>query len=825
MTPQAPEVLADPVGVIVGLVCGTEPGFDRRVAGELVQRIAAGRAKRRRLAQALIDKPSLLTDGRSPAPRVAGNLLIALRQAGAVVISPPVCAGCGRQLRTLQRRGEDWYCGGCGSRPEPCAGCGLSRPVSIRDRAGQPHCLACERQGADPDPAAIVAAIIAVIDPGVLAGTVAAAVHAAAPGTGQLRRLAWALEDHPGLLTGAGAQAPVPSVLLLIGALVDSGAQRTVRPACPHCGRVIALIKPRDGVRLCRNCVARSRARACSRCGAVREPAARDGNGRPLCPYCLTSDPANLETCISCARRRVVSVRTPDGPLCPGCRPQKTMTCSICARAAPAEISKISGEPWCHACQKRRARCATCGRIRLIRGGTLTSPLCATCARPDPSFWHACPACGEHAQHQSRRCARCALLQRLDDLLRDGTGAIHPRLRALHDNLAGNDRPDTVLDWLNRNTAAALLRELAAGERALAHAALDELPDSKTIRHLRSVLVAAGALAPRDEHMIRLERWLAAAIGGRSDHDERQLLHRYAIWHALRRLRHRAGGQHLTPGQAATVQRHVRAAITLLDWLTARGLALATARQGDLDTWLTGDQTARHAEAGNFVRWARRQKLTSLDFAATRWDGPSGVIDTEARWHHARRLLHDDTIRPEDRVAGLLLLLYAQGPAAIARLTLDHVHAGEHQVQLQLGREPIMLPEPLDALVLQLVATRRGHAALGDQGNSRWLFPGGQPARPISASQLAERLRQLGLRPGQARSTALFGLATELPAAMLARLLGIHIGVAVAWQRASAGDWTAYAADYSRRQRNPANADEGAPNPAPPDRHSESCNT
>ena len=38
-----------------------------------------------------------------------------------------------------------------------------------------------------------------------------------------------------------------------------------------------------------------------------------------------------------------------------------------------------------------------------------------------------------------------------------------------------------------------------------------------------------------------------------------------------------------------------------------------------------------------------------------------------------------------------------------------------------------------------------------------------------------------------ARSTALFGLATELPAALLARLLGIHISVAVAWQRASSG--------------------------------------
>lgn len=115
----------------------------------------------------------------------------------------------------------------------------------------------------------------------------------------------------------------------------------------------------------------------------------------------------------------------------------------------------------------------------------------------------------------------------------------------------------------------------------------------------------------------------------------------------------------------------------------------------------------------------------------------------------------------------------------------------------------------LGTLVRELVASRHGHATLGDQGTSSWLFPGGQPDRPISAQRLGERLHQLGLRPGQARSTALFGLTAELPAALLVRLLGINISVAVAWQRASAGDWTTYAADYSRRG-NPNNVAEPA---------------
>jgi len=91
-----------------------------------------------------------------------------------------------------------------------------------------------------------------------------------------------------------------------------------------------------------------------------------------------------------------------------------------------------------------------------------------------------------------------------------------------------------------------------------------------------------------------------------------------------------------------------------------------------------------------FVRWARRQKLTGLDFAATRWGGPTGVIDAETRWDQARWLLHDNTLKPEDRVAGLLVLLYAQRASAISQLTLSHIQAGDGQVRIRLGREPVV---------------------------------------------------------------------------------------------------------------------------------------
>jgi hypothetical protein len=314
VAPQTPQVLADPLSVVIDLVAGLEPGLDRACISEVVADVARGRAKRRRLAQALLARPGILTDGRSPAPEAIGKLLTALRGAGAVNLSPPVCTECGKAMRAFQRRGENWYCGAHGPATAACAVCGNVRPIAQRDRQHQPRCWQHPLTD-EHDPTQVLINLVASIDPALDTPIVTAAISAAAPQPGQRRRLAWALEDHPELLTGAGAQAPVPAVLRLIDALAEHGTGRIVRPPCPHCGRIIALVKPRDGLRLCRNCEARSRAETCTRCGVHREPATRDEQGLALCPKCLTTDPVNQEICLACRRRRPVSIRTAAGPL------------------------------------------------------------------------------------------------------------------------------------------------------------------------------------------------------------------------------------------------------------------------------------------------------------------------------------------------------------------------------------------------------------------------------------------------------------------------------------------------------------------------------
>jgi hypothetical protein len=795
---NASAVLLDPVGTVTVAVTAFDPDADREMVRRVVEHVGGGRAKRRRLATAVTSNPNVLGTGRSPAPRVVGDLLLALRAAGATRIAAPHCARCDREITGMQRRGDDWFCSPCFVHPQVCAGCGHERPVMFRDRHGRPRCGQCPDRISD-DPVAALVAIVTSIDPGLTAEVAATAITNTVVKAGHVNKLALVLETAPALLTGDGARAPFPMVLRLIDKLCDNGATVIRRPACPRCGRVITLSKQLDDVRVCRNCYARARAVACSRCGTVREPATRDSQGRPLCPNCLIDDPINREECARCGRRRRVGQRSPDGPLCPTCVPKTISICSVCDRTRPCRISTITGQPWCANCSHSWATCSSCGTLAPVRSGTRTAPLCANCTIADPTVWKTCPSCGDNGQLIAQDCSRCRLRRHVDELLTDADGTIRPELRALHGALIGVDRPATALSWLTRSTAIAVLGELSAGTRPLTHAALDQLPPSKTLAHLRAVLVATHALPARDEHLTQLEAWTTRTVAARSDPDDKQVLHRYAVWHVLRRLRQRTRDTHTTANQAAFARGHIHAAVTFMDWLTTNEHTLTTCTQLHLDGWMAVANAAQRGRTGPFIRWAKKQKLTRVDFPATAWTGPTGVLDTEGRWERARQLLHDNTIGPEHRVAGLLVLLYAQQVAAIRRLSINDINITDNHVALSLGREPVIVPEPLADLIRQLIADHHGHARIGDRGRSPWLFPGGRPGQPISAFQLTERLRQIGLQSGQARSTALFQLASELPAAILARLLGIHISVAVKWQRVSSGDWTNYAADISRR--------------------------
>ncbi|HEU4349271.1 MAG TPA: hypothetical protein VFR35_15960, partial [Actinoplanes sp.] len=138
------------------------------------------------------------------------------------------------------------------------------------------------------------------------------------------------------------------------------------------------------------------------------------------------------------------------------------------------------------------------------------------------------------------------------------------------------------------------------------------------------------------------------------------------------------------------------------------------------------------------------------------------------------------------RVAGCLLLLYAQPIPRIQTLTVDNVIRREDEVLIRLGEPASPVPEPFATLLQQLADTR---TAAGDQ---QWLFPGRRPGQPLSYRQLTNHLRTLGIPLRRARTAALRQLVLDVPAPVTAAALGFHHTTTNRQVRHAGGTWNRY---------------------------------
>jgi hypothetical protein len=103
------------------------------------------------------------------------------------------------------------------------------------------------------------------------------------------------------------------------------------------------------------------------------------------------------------------------------------------------------------------------------------------------------------------------------------------------------------------------------------------------------------------------------------------------------------------------------------------------------------------------------------------------------------------------------------------------------------------MPDPLATQLRGLIAERRGWVAAAVP-ETRWLFPGGAPGRPINEQVLSRRLKRIGVDCSHARRTGLLQLARRMPAALVADLLGVHIVTATKWAEIAGRPWGEYPA-------------------------------
>ncbi|MEO3976762.1 hypothetical protein [Streptomyces sp. CAU 1734] len=604
------------------------------------------------------------------------------------------------------------------------------------------------------------------------------------------------LAEHADALVSGSSLAP-PAVQRLIRALADAGCPRVQPPQCHRCHRDRPLVRAVEDGRVCAGCAGAlayaASAGTCAECGRTR-PLPAQG----LCSACYARGLTHRTpktACAQCGQDRVCRRSRTDGrPLCDTCRPRKPASCSLCRITAQVQARWPLG-PVCSTCYARvranPAPCTACGATRTLTGRIAGAPACGPCSGAAADY--ACTRCADPADSTiGGLCETCAFDTTAADYFTGLPAAAREQLKPLHDRLTGSGHPRAAHSWLKHSASARLLSRAVASGQPLSHATLDQLGPGRgqAIGYLRDILVDAGVLAPRDEHLASVERRLARIVGAHPRHAEH--LHAYGHGSVLPRLRGRERPS--TEYVADWANARMTAAAELLTWAHGRSIALDQLAQEHTDQWL-GEGTSTRHNVRDFLVWAADDGRAQHLHIPHR-DKPAPVaMEARSHWKLLTRCLHDEDGLPlEVRVAGALVLLYGQQATRIVSLARDCLEHRTQDSYLLLGEAPLILPPALTRLIAELAFTHTESAA-ADPVMSRWLFPNARNRmRHQSAGALTSVLNHHGLTIKPARASALMNAAMDLPPAELSARLGIHLITAEQWRRRAARTWTAYLA-------------------------------
>jgi integrase len=454
---------------------------------------------------------------------------------------------------------------------------------------------------------------------------------------------------------------------------------------------------------------------------------------------------------------------------------------------------------------RTRGTCPECSQDRALPGLRPGdgAAICTTCAGFSQTF--DCSRCGfEGKLLRGRLCERCTLTDRLTVLLDDGTGRIRPALVPLFDLLVAMEKPRSGLAWLEMRrgqpgNAAQLLRRLGLGEVPLTHDAFHELQPWRAAAHLEELLMTCAVLPAVDKYLCSFQRWVPGHLAGITDPEHVKAIRLFATWRVLPRLRARAERSHITPSVRRFAAEQIKYATAFLQWLGERNTTLASCGQIDIDAWYAENTEHSRTCLRAFLNWAMQSRhcRRTLSIPAMKVARRAALSEDE-RLDALGRLLTDTEIPIRLRVAGVVVLLYAQPVSRIVRLSVDDVIRDGDTVLLRLGEPPSPVPAPVAALLLKHIANR-DNMNTATNPTSPWLFPGrraGQPARPDHLSAL---LNEVGVPAAAARGAAIRQQLLELPAPVVANALGHHDKTTTRLRNEVGGAWSRYApGDHTR---------------------------
>lgn len=456
----------------------------------------------------------------------------------------------------------------------------------------------------------------------------------------------------------------------------------------------------------------------------------------------------------------------------------------------------------CRRCYQRATRihgtCPGCDTHRLLPGLLDDAPACTDCAGI-PKDFH-CTRCGQEDEPvRAGLCAHCCLVDDLTVLFDNGSGEIAPHLHPLFHALTTQRHARSAKIWLLTNSeATTLIQALARGDAEIEHTTFVEHPSPRKVAFLRELCIEHGLLSPVHLDIERFQAWLAAKAA-LAHPDDGRIITQYGRWVHLNRMHHLADIGELKKGTFLSAKQSTTVALGFLAFLRERHIAPEACRQADIDDWLSGGPTTRSLARG-FVRWAMKHGHLATIEIPYRLAKTTPVITQHQRLAHIRQLISAaPTLRPLERTAALLLLIYGQPLTRISRMRLDQLFISVEEVTIRFATDSLRVPEPFAAVVRAHV-NALPNLNTSTHSDNGWLFPGRRPGQPIHQSTLMNRLRDAGIDLRGAKNAALRELVLQMPAPIVADSVNYSYSVTEQHRRSAGAQFLDYLAKRPQQE-------------------------
>ncbi len=325
----------------------------------------------------------------------------------------------------------------------------------------------------------------------------------------------------------------------------------------------------------------------------------------------------------------------------------------------------------------------------------------------------------------------------------------------------------------------------------MTHEGLDAAAESanREANHLRALFIHHGLLPYQDPYLARFETWIDDKLRDLPEEVAKPVA-QFATWHHLRRIRSITTPEKSAQAPVHSAKQEITETIKFLAWLWETHQRTASSCiQQDIETWLATGPTTRKAIRTfivfiNNTGTNHRVKMAHYT-AKTR---PTITQDQRVAW--LRELLTGTNESLPYRIAGILLLLYAQPLVRVAKLRTDAIETNGN-MRITFGAHPVPVPEPFAELLREHLASRP-NLRTGAGTQSQWLFPGTRAGQPLHPNGIMGRLRRLGIDLRGARNAALDEHLLASPPPMVADALGYSHQIAFLHADAAGDAWSRY---------------------------------